>query len=461
MKSRPLAVLALVLACAEPPLYLGLPESLSNSEFSSAVLLVQEGEEPASSVARAELLALPPTSTRRFEVSSSGPIRLRVLAYEVPPAELSFDPGPLPRATAPDGVPLPPPAVAFVAAPFEEPAMAGWRAIEVLDTAAIPWRLPGQPAGETCPNAETAAWRVEGLELVQPRALLALGPSEAIVAGQWSEPDGETARESLLVHVTQLDSGARFEPLVPPRSQDSYRGLVMLAGRRILASSSEGWLTRVDLGTLEAQTRRVLSPKARWELSLGEDGSIVAFDAQDSALPPGRAHPVWVDPETLEVAPLDAPDALIHVAVVSRQTLYAAGERGLYSYQDSTWTLEHEVAQPVTELLHGGGRVVAVLGRGTVLDRGSDGRWRELPRSLGIFELRTGAVFSDGRVVLGGRGGVLLQHHEGLWCIVPQALTRAVRAMAAFDERTGLAVTYSERAGEQVGITRLSFTPSN
>lgn len=461
MKSRSaLAVFALGLgaACGQPRTNLLFPTELVDGSFTRMILLLQDDETPSSPIQRAEFLELPSSTTRRFEVTSPERARVRVLAYEVAPPELTLELGPLPRASEQEGLPLPTPALGFLSPPLLASDPPPWERWELSDTAVLPWRLPAPPKDDTCPRAATSAWRVAGLELVQPRGLLARGPNELVVAGQWSEPDGETARASLLVRVSELDTSARLEALVPAEPLDSYRSVIALDGAWILASSFLGRLTRVNLDTREVQSRVVLPARHRWELSRGEDGSVLAFDAQEGTLEGSRGWAQWVDVESLEVTPLDAPEPMTHVEVVTRQVLYAAGDRRLYRLADGAWALEHEPAQAVTELLHGGGRTLAVLGRGVVLERAGDGRWTELALGPGAFELRTGVAFPNGRVVLGGRGGLLMQHYEGEWCNLPRALSRAVRAVAVLDDSTGFAITYSERAGEQVGVTRASFS---
>lgn len=452
--------LALLAAgCSEGASPLLLPAELSDGAFTEAILLLQSDEALGAPVLQAELISLPPTTAHSFEVAELERHRIRLLAYERLPPELMLGPGPLPKAQPGEGVPLPEPSAAFLSSPLTA-EVGSWTRHEGPIASQLPWKLPGEAPSGTCRDASSQGWLVSELSLVQPRGLLALGPNEAVIAGQWSEPDGSTPKESLLIRITDIDSGARFETLAPPVARHSYRDVIRVGEREILAASNAGWLTRVDLDTKVYRTEPSLPGGGRWELSRGEDGVVVAFDAAEEE---GQAiERTWaqlVDTTTLTVSQLDAPEALAHVFVVRRDFMIAAGDRKLYRFQDGVWTVEHVTALPITELVGAGSLFVAVLERSFILERDSTGVWTERAPEVGNFELRTGAILPPDRVLLGGTGGSILQYHQGSWCSLPRPFSRAIRVIAPFDAFGALAITFSGSVNELVGISRLSFEP--
>lgn len=444
--------------CADPARFLLYPPELVDGTYASAMLFLQASQALEAEVLEAELLRLPPTVPRTFALEDAESARFRLFGYTADPEELGLTAGTLERAPPGEGLPLPEPDLAYASAGLEEGALT-WIPEGPLNTTSFPWRQPGAAPGTECTDAHPQAWRIPGLELVQPRALLPIDEDQVIIAGQWSLPEGG-ASETLLTLVSDLDTSPHWELLAPPLPTQSYRDVTWIAERTILASTNRGWLTRVHLDSGVLDSRRVLPSSARWQLSRGDDGTVVAFDAQDDGEEAAaRKDARLVDPETLAVSILDAPEPLRYVSVMTRDFMVAAGDRTLYRFESGSWIPEQSLEQPVTELAREGNRFIAVIGRRVALERDPSGQWRLLPSEINTFDLQVATFLPGGRFVTGGAAGFMLHHYGEQWCLIPRALSRAVRGIGPVDANTLLAVTYSETVGELVGITRVTFDP--
>lgn len=384
--------------------------------------------------------------------------RLRVLVYqELASLEaLNLALGALPSAAAGEGLPLPDPSSAFLSGALTEPEPA-WSPVSDLRASALPWRVPGSPPGSECPDLSSDFIVVPGFELVRPRTMLALSDTELLIAGHWTEPTGRDKRESMLVLVSGLDAEPRFESIGAPLEGDAYRGLVRLAPREFLAASERGWLTRFHLDTRESRSEPALPASNSWRLSVGEDGAVVAFQPVENF---GRSAQ-WaydVDADALTATQLESPERLLQVSLVRRDHFFVAGEHTFYRYEAGSWSTEHQSSGLVTELAHRGERAVGIVDLAVVLERVGAGSWIERPQPFSMLELSVAGYLSDGRLVVGGGGGHLLQYREGEWCEIPRFVPREVMALAAAPSgTTGFAVTYSEQAGIAAGITRFSI----
>lgn len=451
-----LAAASWALGCSDPQLVLPYPPEVLDGTAQAAILLLQASERPDSEILESELIHLPPTDRRLLAVDDEARARLRLLTYldRAPLQALALEPGPLPRAAAGEGRPLPEPTSGFLSGALSGSAVS-WSPVSELRTELLPWRVPAEALEANCPDVSTEAILVPGFERVRPRAMLALSENEAVVAGQWNEADGKTVRETMLVVLSGLDGVPSFRSLGPALADQAYRGMVQVAPRVVLVMAIRGRVARVDLDSGEVSSARAVVGFAYWKLSRGEDGTVVAFDARDTP----EVTRLWahrIDPETLEATQLDAPEPFWHVSVVREDLMYAAGDRKLYRYAAGQWTVEHETQQPVTELIHAGDRVVAVEGGAVLLERAPDGTWTPRPHGLPIFDLTVGAFFPDGRLIYGGGAGFFAEYRGGEWCNVLRSVSREVMAISVVPgQNMGLAITYGEKMGESAVVTRL------
>lgn len=445
-------------SCSNPSTSLLIPPELLDGTFASAIVLVQANEAIDSEVFDARMISLSAPEPARINVEDRENSRLRLLAYAEKPSELAITLGPLARARPDEGLPLPDPQIAYVS-PALEDGLLEWTRMEAIAGETIPLRLPGSAPSGDCEGAHAEAWRVPGLELVEPRGMLAADSSEIILAGQWTTDDGLSPKETLLVRVTDLEGSPRIETLVEPSPADSYRDMIWVGDGVLLASTTRGLLTELDLNTGRFRSVRLRAGHAQWELSAGEDGTVVAFDANDDLTPSPRAEAQLIDLATLTSTVMDAPEALRLMEVLRRDFMIGVGDRTIYRFDGASWIEEHALEYPVTELARLGDRFVAVVSGSVVLERSASGQWTPIDNPVSTFDLRKAAFFPNGRLVLGGAGGIMLQFFEGTWCTLPRPLSRAVRALAPADDRTGFAVTYSQSSQELVGVTRLRFDP--
>lgn len=440
-------------ACSSAEVALGLPTELLDGTYATLVVLLQSGEAPSSAVVAAEVFDLPLERAWHHPLGERDVARL--LAYEVRPEAPPLTEGPLRPASSGTGQPFPAPDRAFATTALGE-GSASWTPTPDIDTNLIPWRIPDEISNETCAGAQAETWRLLDLANTRPRALLSRGVDEVFLVGQTNEADGRNAKASLFVAIRNIDDNPLVESLAPPLEAQSYRDAIWADDELIIASTDRGWLTRVDLRTREVLTLPALGGDGQWMLQRGDDGSILAFDAQDEPLDDPRGTAAWIDPLTLEANELEAPEPIVRAAVMHREFLIAAGERNLYRYEAGAWEMEQATPVVVTNLVRGTGRIVAILNGTQVLERDTNGRWTDLLLERPFVNMLLGTFMNEDRLILGGGHGLMLQHHAGKWCGLPPGVSREVFALGALDASSVIATYYSELDSEPLSFTRVS-----